>query len=631
LNPEIEFPGDRSSTRRLAGAWFLLALVALGISALLAIVLVAARTPFLGLGGRFFRTALVLHVDMAVLVWFLAAAAGLWSLSRDRAGAFGWGVFWLAAGSVALLLLSSLLGSPPPVLANYIPVLDSSLFHAALAGFFIAILLAGGWGVIGVEWFAQPTWIFACRWSSAVVGLAVTVFILDFLVGPRGHSVVPLTFDDQIWGAGHLLQFVHATLLLGVWSILGERFVSSSKFLQRTLPFLLAAVAAPALAGIALAVMFDVGSEAHRQGFTDLMRWASWPALIVSGAGFFVVAVRRSAGGLALNADEKGLLLSVALFALGCAVGAIIQGNATTLVPAHYHGTVGAVTLAYLLVSLRLATWFGLPVAATRALARLPLVYGLGIALLVAGLAWAGLAGSPRKSPHEELALEAASYLAGMGLAGVGGFVALLAVALFVARIVANAWSCRLARATSGRRDVRPAAILATMVAVLVGGLLFGNDGFTILEEKSSANAHVAEKKLKEIDLRFQQGIVMLHARQYDHALTAFHRVIELAPEMPEAYVNAGFALLGKGEFRVAADFFDEATTVRRDQVNAYYGLALALEGMGNRRAAVEAMRTYLHRASPDDPYRARAEAAIGEWMAALASSGPAGDPAAKH
>jgi Flp pilus assembly protein TadD len=128
----------------------------------------------------------------------------------------------------------------------------------------------------------------------------------------------------------------------------------------------------------------------------------------------------------------------------------------------------------------------------------------------------------------------------------------------------------------------------------------------------------VAEKKRKEVDQRFQQGVVMLHAKQYDHALTAFHRVIELAPEMPEAYVNTGFALLGKGEFRAAADFFDEATTLRRDQINAYYGLALALAGQGNLRGAVEAMRTYMHRAPPQDPYRAKAEAALGEWQAVV-------------
>ena len=84
------FAGLSREVRQLAGAWFQLAIAALGLSALLALVLVFARTPFLGLGGRFFRTALVLHVDMAVVVWFLAVAAGIWTLACGRAGRTGW-------------------------------------------------------------------------------------------------------------------------------------------------------------------------------------------------------------------------------------------------------------------------------------------------------------------------------------------------------------------------------------------------------------------------------------------------------------------------------------------------------------------------------------------------------------
>lgn len=182
---------------------------------------------------------------------------------------------------------------------------------------------------------------------------------------------------------------------------------------------------------------------------------------------------------------------------------------------------------------------------------------------------------------------------------------------------------------TKRSRDIRWQALLLTVGLVVGGGLLlewsgrlpeFGGD-------KTPAR-HAQQKRLEEIEQRFQQGVVMLHAKQYDHALTAFHRVIELAPQMPEAYVNAGFALLGKGEFKAAADFFDEATTLNSGQINAYYGLAVALDGLGERRTAVEAMEAYLHRAPKNDPYRRKAEAAVWEWKAALRKSTPS--PAAR-
>jgi hypothetical protein len=623
--------------RRLAGAWFILALLALGASALLAVVLVAARTPFLGLGGTFFRTALVLHVDMAVLVWFLAAAAGLWVLVRGKSDPAGWGAFWLSAIAVLLMLCSPLLGGPPPVLSNYAPVLDSTLFLGALAAFFIGVLLTAGWSLSAGWGQGKEPWRLASRWSVLVLAVAAFVFVRDYFFAAGSRVVVPLTFDDQVWGAGHLLQFMHGVLMIGVWSILGQRLLARVPQLAGALPLLLAAAAAPTLLGALISLVYNVGSVEHRWGFTELMRWASWPAAALCGLGLLLAAWGMRRTGEALTSEERVLLLSIMLFLAGCVVGATIQGHATTSVPAHYHGTVGAVTLAYLLFARRLCTGFGFFLPTRAWVAHLPLVYGVGIAVLVSGLAWSGLLGVPRKAPHAELAQAGSSYLMAMGLAGVGGFIALGAAAILVVVILLAFWRARnAASAVAGKGDVRARALFATLALVLVGGVMLGADESWLPSGSSRAKAHVAEKKRAEIDQRFQQGVIMLHAREYDHALTSFHRVLELAPEMPEAYVNAGFALLGKGEFSAAADFFDEATTLRRDQFNAYYGLAVALEGMGNLRGAIEAMRTYLHRAPATDPYRVKAEAALWEWQEAgrAASPGsqtPAASESRKH
>lgn len=132
---------------------------------------------------------------------------------------------------------------------------------------------------------------------------------------------------------------------------------------------------------------------------------------------------------------------------------------------------------------------------------------------------------------------------------------------------------------------------------------------------------HVEKKVKEELDRRFTEGVMMLHAKQYEHALTAFHRVLQLDPKMPEAHVNAGYALLGMGNYQAAADFFDTATTLRPNQLNAYYGLGEALQGMGDNQGALQAMETYLHRSPPGDPFRRKAEAAIWELRSALDKS----------
>ena len=80
--------------RSLVRGWLWLGLLALIVSGVYSILLVASRTP--GINAMlpvadFFRVALVVHVDLSVLVWFLALAGMLWSLSsRPRVPALGW-------------------------------------------------------------------------------------------------------------------------------------------------------------------------------------------------------------------------------------------------------------------------------------------------------------------------------------------------------------------------------------------------------------------------------------------------------------------------------------------------------------------------------------------------------------
>lgn len=129
---------------------------------------------------------------------------------------------------------------------------------------------------------------------------------------------------------------------------------------------------------------------------------------------------------------------------------------------------------------------------------------------------------------------------------------------------------------------------------------------------------HARQARAAEIDARFKQAVAMLHAKQYEHAATALHRVLELAPGLPEAHVNMGFAMIGLKRHRAARDFFEAAINLRPTQVNAYYGLAEALEGLNDLEGAMGAMRSYIHLSRPDDPYVRKARAALWEWEKAL-------------
>lgn len=188
--------------------------------------------------------------------------------------------------------------------------------------------------------------------------------------------------------------------------------------------------------------------------------------------------------------------------------------------------------------------------------------------------------------------------------------------------------------------DVRWRALALTAILVVLGGLVVEfSDKLPQVTSKLRMTMHVEEKKRSEVDSRFRQGVTMLHARQYEHALTAFHRVLELAPKMPEAHVNTGFALLGMQRYGAARDFFESATALRPNQLNAYYGLAQALAGLGDNFGAMQAMETYVHLAPKDDPFRQKGEIAAQDlrarleeekaWAAAKAGAGASAKPEA--
>jgi Flp pilus assembly protein TadD len=165
-------------------------------------------------------------------------------------------------------------------------------------------------------------------------------------------------------------------------------------------------------------------------------------------------------------------------------------------------------------------------------------------------------------------------------------------------------------------RDVRLRALALALAGVVLGGAALAWYGGPSWRPEDRA-AHAAQMRQAEFDARFQQAVVMLHARQYEHALTALHRLLELAPEVPEVHVNMGYALLGLGRPAAARDFFNGAMALRPEQANAYYGLAVALEALGDRPGALGAMRSFVHLAKEGDPWVPKARAALWEWQAA--------------
>jgi len=135
---------------------------------------------------------------------------------------------------------------------------------------------------------------------------------------------------------------------------------------------------------------------------------------------------------------------------------------------------------------------------------------------------------------------------------------------------------------------------------------------------QSNPNEHAREYRNAEVEERFQQAVAMLHAKQYDYAVKALRRVIQLEPGLTEAYVNLGFAFCGLNDYKAARDAFNQAIDMKPYQTNAYWGLAISSEGLGEVEIALGAMRTFIHLSEPNEPFLRKARSALWEWESSL-------------
>jgi len=140
-------------------------------------------------------------------------------------------------------------------------------------------------------------------------------------------------------------------------------------------------------------------------------------------------------------------------------------------------------------------------------------------------------------------------------------------------------------------------------------------------ERATSVTESVAVEMIREhspddsqLKRHFDWAVTQLRTGHYLQAINGFRAVLEQSPSMPEAYINTGFAQIELQQFEPAVRSFQTAIDLRPGQVNAYWGLAVSLEGLCDIPGATGAMRTYLHLASPDDPFRVKANAALWEW-----------------
>ena len=432
--------------RRLARAWLWLGLLALIGSGLFSILLVLSRTPGINQwlpAADFFRVALVVHVDLSVLVWFIAMAGLLWSLIGAPGGrASGWAAPALCALGAALMALAPFVDRGEPIMANYIPVLAGPVFLAGL----VAFALGTGVLVLRSLWLAPKLGLAfdgggALRFGLSTGAVATAVALLAF-----GGSLAQLPtalagkayYEILFWGGGHALQFTWTLLMLVAWLWLA----SASGAPLRLSPRLTLAMFGLALVAVFVTpyayLAYDIASVEHRNLLTWAMRAGGGPAIVPIGLA--VLLALHQAPRASVTATTRplraALRASLLLFAAGGLIGVFIQGS-NVRIPAHYHGCIVGVTLALMGVVYHLLPRLGYGTPASRWAAWQPTLYGAGQLMHIVGLVWSGGYGVQRKVAGSEQVLRSSAEIAGMGLMGLGGLIAIVGGVLFVVVVIA--------------------------------------------------------------------------------------------------------------------------------------------------------------------------------------------------
>lgn len=437
--------------------WFGFAIAGLLLSGVFAILIVLGRTPGVAplLGdAEFFRRSLVVHVNLALVVWFSAFILGLVHLLPRRPVRCGQGLRWLGhtlfGAGMVLMMAGAWVPGSRAILANYVPGVDNWLFMSGLGlialGALHGLLSGSIWGLLGdsVADRAPPgsVWRFAlpedARLAVSASGLALLLALLTF--GVSAASALELGRGDgpftlAVWGGGHVMQTANVAAMSAVWLTVVSRALGRPVLTRRAAQVLFGWLLVPAIVSPWVVWVWGVSGPTYQIWFVRMMQFGLFPpVLVLLGATVFRLWGCRHGGWRWSSALMIGWQCSVALTLAGFVLGAMIRGS-STMIPAHYHAAIGGVTVAFMAM-----TWLWwrevlgstLALRVRRMFALQPVLFTVGQLGFALGFALAGASGMARKVYGEEQVTRTAAEVAGLGLMALGGLVAVAGGLVFL-------------------------------------------------------------------------------------------------------------------------------------------------------------------------------------------------------
>lgn len=443
--------------RNLATGWLVLSIGSLVIAGIFSILVVLSRTPFI---QDFFplidlfHTALVLHVDFSIIIFFFSFAGVFFSLTwqGDSLSYTGPGrlAIWFSAAGAAIIALSPLMGAPKPLMNNYLPVIENYGFFAGI------IIFMSGFSLMSISTLVnkrrskpvEPVNVrqFGIYLAAAIALTAIVSFVWSSLAVPdslKGAERYELIF----WGGGHLLQFMYAILMLVSWLWLGSAIGVVSLSHGKAM-LILGFYLLPVFGTPVIHLIFPIDSYNYYRAFTLLMEYGMGlpPVLIAIPMLLGIINGKTPPDMRHLRAV---LIISLVLFAAGGILGFLIHGinlqtpshfhgvieDINLKIPAHYHGVTGAVSISFMGF-----TYYLLPNLGFGRLLSIvrfqPYIYGAGQLLYIIGLASAGFLNVQRKVAGSAQGLDTLGKTISMGIMGIGGMISIIGGVAFLVVVI---------------------------------------------------------------------------------------------------------------------------------------------------------------------------------------------------
>ncbi len=386
-------------SNNLTLAWLKLGIISLGFAGLYSVVLVVLRTPQLASffpNPHIFKSALIIHVDLSVLIWLLSITASVWGSETSLRGAKRRGnlvkhpeiatlllvarndafrLYPKLAFFATILIAISPIAGHNPVMNNYIPMLENIIFVLGLSLFGITLLLYAINILYLFDW---------ANWSNLVnftILSTIIMYILSWVCFWCSYSdlqnviqIIPIEiefyYELLFWSGGHLLQFIYTQIAMFIWIMLFEKLIGKESKFQKFYLFLLYLNFVFSTLIIWGHISYDIIDGNFKEFYTNHMKYLGGIAPVLCVGGIVVESLchcsviasdykergnlrvfAEIASSIALqfprndNIIKSTLLCSITLFLLGGLIAMNISGI-NVVIPAHYHGSIVGISIA---------------------------------------------------------------------------------------------------------------------------------------------------------------------------------------------------------------------------------------------------------------------------------------------